>query len=346
MSKFRFFVSARWAVALALFGVNVFGQGPDGVDRKITVSTVETKPVTLMKSYLCWLNAHHHIEVRAPGDGYLQEVLVEEGQSVKKGDRLFGSRAIQAESRLDSASEAVKLAEMELINIKQLIEKNPIHQGELLRAEIELAKVKAKANRARVESDLTEVRAPFDGMVDRLAHQQGSLVLKGETFTRLFDNKTMCAYFNVPEIDYLEFMAESDQSKDRLQIELRLANQRKFPHSGRIGAIDAQFVPRNGGITFRADFPNPEGLLRHGQSGTVIIPRVLKAAVVVPQRATFEQASQRYVFLVDNDRIVHLREISVMQELDDVFVVSRGLSAGDKIVLDGLRLARDGEKLP
>ena len=140
-------------------------------------------------------------------------------------------------------------------------------------------------------------------------------------------------------------MADLSQDKEDLKIELVLANGSKFPQTGKIGAIEADFNNETGNIPFRADFPNPDRLLRHGQTGTVLISRVLKDAIVIPQRATFEILDKRYVYVVDKDDVVHQREIVVQNELDDIFVIKKGLGVDDKIVLEGVRQVRDGEKV-
>jgi len=151
----------------------------------------------------------------------------------------------------------------------------------------------------------------------------------------------MWVYFNVPEARYLDYKA--DRVKDDLQIELVLANNNKFPHTGKIGAIEAEFNNETGNIAFRADFPNPDGLLRHGQTGSVLIHRTLHDAIVIPQRATFEILDKRYVYVVGQDDVVHQREIAVQNEMDDIYVIQNGVDANDRIVLDGVRQVRDGE---
>ncbi len=130
-----------------------------------------------------------------------------------------------------------------------------------------------------------------------------------------------------------------------LQIELVLANDSTFQQRGKIGAIEADFNNETGNIAFRADFPNPNGLLRHGQTGTVLIHRVLKNAIVIPQRATFEILAKRYAYVVGEDDVVHQREIVIQNEMDDIFVIEEGLEEGEKIVLEGIRQVRDGEKV-
>jgi membrane fusion protein (multidrug efflux system) len=129
------------------------------------------------------------------------------------------------------------------------------------------------------------------------------------------------------------------------KIELVLANQSKFPQPGKIGAIAAQFNNETGNIPFRADFPNPDGLLRHGQTGTILIHRKMHDATVIPMRAVYEFRDKRYVFVVDKDDVVHGREIDIQYELDDIFVIKKGVGVGDRIVLDGIRQVRGGEKV-
>ncbi|MEO2092339.1 MAG: efflux RND transporter periplasmic adaptor subunit, partial [Gemmataceae bacterium] len=89
----------------------------------------------------------------------------------------------------------------------------------------------------------------------------------------------------------------------------------------------------------------PDGFLRNGQTGNVLIHRVLPHAVVVPQRATFEILDKRFVYVIDEHHVAHQREIQVEREMDDVFVVRNGVGPNDKIVLDGVREVRDGDHL-
>jgi membrane fusion protein (multidrug efflux system) len=155
----------------------------------------------------------------------------------------------------------------------------------------------------------------------------------------------MWVYFNVPEARYLEYKASLGQDKEEPRIELVLANGSKFPKTGKIGAIEAQFNNETGSIPFRADFENPDDLLRHGQRGKVLIHRTLHNAIVIPQRATFEILDKRYVYVVDKDGVVHRREIVIQNDLDDIFVIKKGLDVNDRIVLEGVRQVRDGEKV-
>jgi membrane fusion protein (multidrug efflux system) len=209
-----------------------------------------------------------------------------------------------------------------------------------------LARAQAKVKLAEAEWSFTVIKAPFDGIMDRLRQQKGSLVKKEEVLTTLSDNEVMWVYFNVPERRYLEYMAAGNQGKEDRRIEPMLADGSKFPYSGTIGTIEAQFNNETGTISFRADFPNRDGLLRYGQTGNVLIHRTWKNAVVIPQRATFEILDKRYVYVVGEDEVARQREIVVSRnELEDIFIIEKGLDVNDKFVLEGVRQVHDGAKV-
>ena len=220
---------------------------------------------------------------------------------------------------------------MELNYTKQLADKKGVSQNEVFLYEAKLAKAQAKVDLAQAELDFATVKAPFDGIVDRLHTQKGSLVKEGDMLTTLSDNSVMWVYFNVTERRYLEYMGERRLNEGGLDVELMLADHNKYPHLGKIdlaqkiGAIEANFNNETGNIAFRADFPNPDRLLRHGQTGTVLIRKTLKNAIVIPQRSTFENLAKRYVYVVDKDDVVHQREVVIDQEQEDIFVVGSGL---------------------
>ena len=261
----------------------------------------ESKAITLTQQYVCQINSHHHIKVRAPETGYLRAIPIREGPDGKAG-----RFAVRGQDRCAD-------------------EEKPDAEN---------------------EDKVVSIKAPFDGAVDRLSHQQGSLVRKGETLTTLSDNSLMWVYFNVPEARYLEYNAANlAQQQDDLKIELVLANGDKFDQLGKLGAIGADFNSATGNVSFRADFPNPNGLLRHGQTGTMLISRVQKDAIVIPQRAAFEFLDKRYIYVVDKDDVAHRREIVIQNELEDMFVVKTGVGVDDKIVIDGIRAVNDGEKV-
>src|SRR5262249_53105928 len=119
----------------------------------------------------------------------------------------------------------------------------------------------------------------------------------------------------------------------------------KLPQSPKLVTVTGQFNNETGTIPFRADFPNPDGMLRHGQTGTILIHRTLKDALVIPQRATFDLLDKTYVWVVGGDDVAHQRLITIKQALEDIFVIESGLNVGDKIVLEGVRQVEEGSKV-
>jgi len=229
------------------------------------------------------------------------------------------------------------------------LEAIPVGEGQAVKRDDLLFRVVPRMDKKKSDTEkqntVIPIKAPFDGMVGRLLHHEGSSISKGDTLTTLSDNSEMWVYFNVPEVRYLEYMAEQKQNHQVQDVELLLADQSKFPQTGKLGAIGAKFNNETGNIAFRADFPNPDGRLRHGQTGTVLINRVLKDAIVVPRRATFENLHKRYVYVVDKNNVAHLREIVIQNASEDLFVIKKGVEVGDQIVLEGVELVRDGEKV-
>ena len=301
----------------------------------------------ISERYVCQIHSQRHINVRASANGHLNEIAVREGQKVKKGDIMFKMAPILNQAKLDAEQAEVKILNGSTITTRSTScsrkKRFPRMSAGTARAP-KLEKDQAKARPAGSELNLTNVVAPFDGIIDRLHEQLGSLVKEGDTLTTLSDNSVMRVYFNVPEARYLEYMSNQKQHEGDT-IELVLANGNKFPQTGKIGAVEANFNNETGNIPFRADFPNPDGLLRHGQTGTVLVNRILKDAVVIPQRATYENLDKRYVYVVDKDDVVHRREIVVQNEMDDIFVIKKGVGVGDRIVLEGIRQVRDGDKV-
>jgi membrane fusion protein, multidrug efflux system len=331
--------------------------------QKIVVTSPEAKDVIITQQYVCQIRSKRHINVCALENGYLEAITIKEGQAVKTGDLMFQIKPILYKAKFEAEKAEARLAELEYINTKKLFEdKNRVvSQNEVLLFQAKLDRAEAKRKLAEAELNFATVRAPFDGIVDRLHEQQGSLIKEGDILTTLSDNSVMWVYFNVPERRYLEYMAELGQNdiedpqarmgailaelNRRVQVELVLANGSKFPHPGKIAAIEAQFNNETGNIAFRADFPNPNRLLRHGQTGNVLINRVSNGAIVIPQRATFETLDKRYVYVVGEDDVVHQREIVIQHEMDDIFVIKKGLDVNDRIVLEGVRQVRDGDKV-
>ena len=149
--------------------------------------------------------------------------------------------------------------------------------------------------------------------------------------------------FNVPESDYLEYASEA-QPEDRKIVELVMASRSVFPHPSRINAIEAEFNSETRTIPLRADFPNPNRLLRNGETGTIRMRKLVKDAVLVPQKATFEVLDHHDVLVIGKNDVVTQQRIQISEEIEDLFLVSSGVTDKDRIVVEGIRQAKPGEK--
>ena len=320
---------------------------PHEEHHKIVVTSPKAKDVIITQQYVCQIHSQRHIDVRALEDGYLQEILVKEGQAVKQGDVMFEILPTLYKAKYDAEVAEVQLAQIELENTKKLFEQKIVSIQDVMLHEAKLAKAKAKAELAKAELNFTKVRAPFDGIVDRLHEQEGSLIKERDILTTLSDNSVMWVYFNVPEARYLEYMAALGQDQGGSANRTQAGERQQVPESrqdrrdrGQIQQPDREHrLPRG----FRRT--RDTRLLRHGQTGTVLIHRTLNNALVIPQRATFEILDKRYVYVVGKDEVVHQRLITIEHELEDIFVIKKGLEVNDKIVLEGVRQVHDGEKV-
>jgi membrane fusion protein (multidrug efflux system) len=347
MKTSRTFAIILGLISLSMPACQMHEEHPEQEHHKIVVTTPKAEDVIITQQYVCQIHSRRHIEVRALQEGYLEAITVEEGQAVKQGEEMFKVIPILYKARFEAEKAEAQLAGIELKNTKKLFESKPpvVSIQEVAMAQAKLDKATARVKLAEAELDFTIVRAPFDGIIDRLHQQQGSLVKKEEVLTTLSDNEVMWVYFNVPEARYLQYMAGRDQDKESRNIELVLANGSKFPYSATKVVVEGQFNNETGNIPVRADFPNRDSLLRHGQTGNVLIHRPLNNAIVIPQRATFEILDKRYVYVVGEDEVAHQREILVDHEQDDIFVIKSGLDVNDKIVLEGVRQVHDGQKV-
>jgi membrane fusion protein (multidrug efflux system) len=296
----------------------------------------------LTRDYVCQIRAIRHIEVRALERGYLEEVFVDEGKSLSEGQPMFQIMPTLYQAELDKAKAEAEAARIEYENTRLLAEKDVVSANELALTKAKLDKANAELALSEAHRRLTAINAPFGGIMGLLEVRRGSLLDEGELLTTLSDNSTMWVYFNVTEGEYLEYAARSAGASPP-KVELVLANNEVFGHSGTIETIAADFNNETGTIAFRATFPNPAGLLRHGETGNVRLTTPLPGALLIPQQATFEVLDHRYVFVVDEQGVVRQRRITVAEELPHLFVVADGLGEGDKLLLEGLRKVQDGQ---
>ena len=349
-------------LGISLFTMACSTQSKDSAEIKDSILTI---PVTELKSqktdlhreYVGDIHAVRNVEIYARVKGYLEQVYIDEGKEVKKGQILFRinseeyqSGLAKAKANLQSADADAKGAELELKRVKLLVEKNVISKTELEVAQAKLAAANAKIEEAKSERSTaalhlaqTEIKAPFDGVIDRLPYKTGSLINEGTLLTTLSDTKNVFAYFNVSENEYLEYTrARGAASNNNTIVELELADGSFFKHKGIIETMEGAFDEGTGSIAFRARFTNPEKLLKHGSTGTIRLTNTVENAILIPQKAAFEIQDKSFVYVLGKDNKIKTRSFVPKSRLSGYYIVKSGLEPGETIVCEGLQGLKDG----
>lgn len=310
-----------------------------------TVSLPEKKDTEINREFVGQIRAYQHVELRALDEGYLQKIYVDEGQVVKQGQLLFQLMPIVYQAEKEAAFAELQRAEIEYQNTKTLSDNNVVSKNELALAKANLEKAKATLRLADAHLQFTEIRAPFDGIVGRFYDVRlGSLVDQGDLLTTLSDNSKMWVYFNVPEAVYLDFVNKNNAQDIKQEVQLQLADGTMFQNGGVIETIESDFNIETGNIAFRATFPNPQSILRHGQTGKVFMPMTLKNALLIPQMATYEVLDKKFVFIVKNG-VIDSRQITVNHEMPHLYEVINGLTPSDTLLIEGLRKVKKGDAI-
>jgi membrane fusion protein (multidrug efflux system) len=313
-----------------------------------SVNFIATSPLqvdtSFSKEYVSQIRSVRNIEIRAQEKGFLQNIYVDEGQFVTAGQLLFRIMPKMYEAELLKAKAEANAAEIEWQNAKTLAEKNIVSKNEQALAQAKLDQANAEIELAKLHLSFTEIRAPFSGTIDRIPKKMGSLIDEGELLTSLSDNSQMFAYFNVSEPEYLAYQNNVKDRADN-KVRLQLANGDILKYKGDVEVIEGEFDSETGNIAFRARFPNSDKLLRNGETGKVMMTVPENNAILIPQKATYEIQDKKYVFVVDNNNVVHSVNIMVKGEMSDLYVVQSGLSVNDKILLEGVQKVKDDDKI-
>ncbi len=323
----------------------------------IPVTRVISIDTNLHTDYVAEIAAVQNVEIRAQVSGYLEKIFADEGQYVREGQLLFKINEAGYREELNrtkaiyriAASEA-RSAEIELTNVTQLFRKNVVSSTELEIAKNKFASANAKveealANEEAAEHKLsyTQIRAPFNGFINRIPFKIGSLIDEGSLLTSISENNHVFAYFDVSEKEYLAYAENSlKDSTGSKKVDLILADGKMHEQSGRIETIEGEIDGSTGNIAFRARFPNPDKILKHGASGKVRMTKRLINVLAIPQKATFEIQDKLYVYVVNKDNKLEIRNVTASHRLSHLFIISKGLKDKDMIVYEGIQNVGDG----
>ncbi|WP_291286718.1 efflux RND transporter periplasmic adaptor subunit [Flavobacterium sp.] len=338
-----------------------------GDKTKKDVSKIKTLPVykvtlqdTIVSNrFVADVHAKNNVEIHVRIPGLLDKVFVSEGQKVQKGQLLFKISDVELQIQLLKAQAVYKstLADLRIATVELEQAQTLFNKKVIADKELELSKAKHEAASAKVahavaerkainqQISFTTIRAPFDGTIDRIPFKEGSLVENGSLLTTVSQLDDVYAYFSIPENIYFQMMADKSLNKAGGDIKLVLPNGAVYNQKGELRTADGEIDRQTGSIQYKAKFHNPQGFIKHGTSGKLIISEPKKNVILIPQKAVFSIQDKQFVFLVNKEGIVKMTNITIGSTLDDVFILNKGLKSNDLIVEEGTQSLRDGDKI-
>ncbi|HLV92013.1 MAG TPA: efflux RND transporter periplasmic adaptor subunit [Aequorivita sp.] len=313
------------------------------------VVTVPSQTVTAYATYPTSLEGIINSEVRAKTSGYITDVLVDEGQKVRKGQTLFRLETQSLSQDAAAAKANVNAAQVEVNKLKPLVEKNIISGVQLETAKARLAQAQSSYNSVVANIGYATIKSPVDGYVGAIPFREGALISPSSQvpLTTVANIDKIFAFFSMNEKDYLDFIENNEGNtidekiKNLPKVRLLLANGSLYDQEGTIETINSQVNPTTGTVSFRAVFENPARLLSSGYSGRIQLPNTYENATVVPESSTYERQGVTYVYKVQGDTLATTSAIKVIDRVNNLIIVKDGISPGDKIVAKGVGKLRD-----
>ncbi len=358
----RFFYS--FSIPLALFVFTSCGDKNRGQNQVMAgTGEVQATPVLSVKipardvetslSYPASIEGINNSEARPKVSGYITDVLVDEGQKVTKGQLLFKLETASLTEEAGAAMANINAAQVQVDQLKPLVEKNIISATQLESANARLKQAQASYQGIMANIGYANVTSPVDGYVGEIRIRKGNLVgpMDSSPLTTISDIRKVYAYFSLSEKDYLDFLlhAEGETRNEKIQnlprVTLVLANGREYPHKGTIQTVNSQVNTKTGSISYRAVFDNPEQILTNGSTGVIKIPKFHENVLVVPQKSTFEKQGRIYVMKIqqaEGKTVAVETIIEVADRARGVYIVSDGIREGDEIIAEGASLIRSG----
>jgi membrane fusion protein (multidrug efflux system) len=356
-------------LSLTLTACGDRGGPPPPPTPTVQVAPVQTRDVPVVKSYVGSLDGFVNAEIRARVPGYLASQDYKEGTPVKEGQLLFTIDAREydaalsdAKANLQRAQAAHTNAEAQLGRIRPLAEQQAVSKQDLDTAianeqqtAAAVTSAKAAVERADLNLSYARMKSPISGVAGAALVRVGNLVGQGQPtlLTTVSQTDPMRASFSITEEDYLRLAGRgggdggSGGSKlNDAPVTLVLADGSEYPRPGKLLFVDRQVDPRTGTLRLDATFPNPDGLLRPGQTAAVhFASQSIQSAALIPERAVVELQGQFQAYVVGDDNVVHIRPVELGPKVEGMTVITKGLKGGERVITEGLQKVRDGQKV-
>jgi membrane fusion protein (multidrug efflux system) len=324
---------------------------------ELAVITVQPGTSDLSNAYAATIKGKVDVDVRPLVSGFVTKVHVDEGQYVKQGQVLFTLDQVtfqaaveQAQAQVNAAKTAVSSAQLTADNKKLLFDKNIISeyeyqlaQNQLATAKAQLSTAQAALTSARKNLSYTTVTAPVSGYVGSIPGREGTLASPSmmTPLTTVSDNSEVYAYFSLTEKDILQ-LTQGETSLNAAiaampEVQLQLADGTMYPLTGKVATVSGVVDQNTGASSIRARFANPNGVLRSGSTGQILVPNKLDNVISIPQKAAFEVQDRKFVYVLNDSNKTVSTAITV-SPLDDGqnYIVTEGLQPGQRVVVEGV----------
>ena len=332
---------------------------------EVLITEVVQKGVPVFRQWVGTVNGIQNAEVRARTEGYLTTISYQQGGYVKQGDVLFliDSRPFiaaldQAKGQLSEAQATLLGVELDAKRAKELFQQQVISEQEYTNKtqlyQTKLAAVaaaQAAMEQAQLNLDYTKIVSPLDGIAGQQEAQIGDLVGTGanSVLTTVSQINPIWFYLPISEQTYWEFadrlkeLMAVPEAKRKESVELILPDGSVYSHKGKFAFLNRQVDPKTGTIQVAVSFPNPELTLRPGQYGIARAEiQTIPNALVIPQQAVSQLQGNNQVAVVNPDGKAEIRAVKVGETYQGMIVVTEGLKAGEKVIVEGFQRVRQG----
>lgn len=325
-------------------------QAPPMGPMPFPVQTVAKQDATIFEEYTANLEGQQNVEIRPKVNGFIQKIYVDEGQVVRKGQLLFKLETQTLNQDAAAAKANVTAAQVEVDRLKPLVDRKIISSVTLETAKAKLAQAKAAYSAIAANINYGTITSPVDGVIGSLPYKEGTLATANSELplTTVSDTKVMRAYFSMNEKQMISFSREfkgatlQEKLKNTPPVTLLLADGSEYEEKGKLVTVTGLVNAVTGTSQFRAEFNNPQAILRSGSHGLVRLPITMKSALIVPQNAVFDMQGKQMIYVVNKDNTVKSKIITVKTTSGTNFIVEGGLEEGEVIVVEGAGKLKDG----
>lgn len=351
-------ISVISSLSLVVLLSSCFGKVPEGSQGaakmpapSLKVSELKKQDLNIFNEFSTTLEGKQNVEIWPKVSGFIQDIYVEEGQKINKGQLLFRLETQTLNQDANAAKAAVNVAQVEVNKLKPLVEKDIISPVQLQTAEAQLKQAQSNYERVRSNIDYSKITSPVDGFIGEIPYKTGALVSSAmpNPLTTVSDISEVRAYFSLSEKELLKFKGSIPlNQKNQFDLEnandarLVMVNGEEYPEPGKIAMINSIINSTTGSATARVDFKNPNNLLTSGSTGKIKIPYLYKSAYEIPQKATIDLQGNKLIFIVKDDNTITTRPIRISANTEKGFIVTSGIQPGTTIVTEGVSKLRDG----